>query len=223
MPLSLRRTALSALLGTALVTGSMYADNDPPKADPITKKDLETTNQLLADLKTQLSELKTKDFADLKKEIADLKTKDVADLKRDIDSLKAFRKQVQDTLEGTTDKGVTGDGLVKKITALDDKLTALTRQLDGLDKKLADSTRTSLSSPVAKDAERPKAGSVKLVNMYGTDVDILVNGKGYRIAPNESKNLVLTPGSFTYQLLTGGGVEKTRTLKEGEEVTLMVN
>lgn len=223
MPLSLRRTALSALLGTALVTGSMYADNDPPKTEPITKKDLETTNQLLADLKTQLSDLKTKDFADLKKEIADLKAKDVADLKKDLDAMKAFRKQVQDTLEGTTDRGANGDGLVKKITSLDDKLTALTRQLDGLDKKLTDSTRTALSSPVGKEAEKPRTGSVKLVNMYATDVDILVNGKGYRVAPNESKSIPLTPGSFTYQLLTSGGAEKTRTLKDGEEVTLMVN
>ncbi len=240
MPMSFRRTALSALVGTALVTGTMYADADPPKGEPaVTKKDLDHTNQLLADLKKELSDLKTKDLdglkqqltalkakdlADFQKDVAALRTKDLADVKKDLESLKDFKKRTLEALEGTADRGAGGDGLVKKITALDDKLTALNKQLEGLDKKL-DSTRTALASPVTKEAEKekPKLGSVKLVNMYAADVDIVVNGKGYRVAPNETKTLALAVGSFTYQLLTGGGEEKTRTLKDGEEVTLMVN
>ncbi|QEL13941.1 hypothetical protein [Limnoglobus roseus] len=280
MPMSFRRTALSALVGTALVTGTMFADNDPPKGDPTaTKKDLDQTNQRIADLKKELADLKTtdlvdlkqqltaikaKDLADFQKDVAALRTKDLADLKKDVEalrktdladmkkdvealrktdladikkdleslkdikkdleSLKDFKKRTVDALEGTADRGAGGDGLIKKITALDDKLTALNKQLESLDKKL-ESTRTALASPVAKEPEKekPKVGSVKLVNMYATDVEIVVNGKGYRVAPNESKTLTLAVGSFTYQLLTGGGAEKTRSLKDGEEVTLMVN
>lgn len=237
MPLSFRRTALSAVLGTALVAGNMYADNDPPKAETVTKKDLESTNQLLADLKKELAELKTKDLVDLKQQLTSLKAKDLSDIqkevdalklknlaemKKDLDTLKEFRKKTQDALEGTADNG--SGGLVKKINALDDKLATLTKQLDSLDKKL-ESTRTALSSPVNKEPvkEKPKIGTVKIVNMYPTDVDVIVNGKGYRVAPNESKTLALNVGTFTYQLLTGGGDEKSRALKEGEEVTLLVD
>lgn len=211
MPLSLRHTALSALLGTGLVASTMFAQEPA-----ITKKDVETTNTLLADIKKQLTDLKTKDFADLQAKIADLKEKEIAAMKADLEKLKDFKKQTLEALEGT-DKG---DGMLKKIAAIDEKLTALTKQMDSLDKKL-ESTRTALSSPIAKDA--PKFGTVKLVNMYATDVDILVNGKGYRLLPSESKTLSLAPGTFTYQLLTGGGEEKKRTIKESEEVLLKVN
>lgn len=206
MPLSIRRTALSALLGTALVAGSLYADGEPQKKDEptATKKDLDETNKLLGELKQQLAELKTKELAAIKSEM---------------ETLKEFRKKMLDTLEGTADKAG-GDGLVKKIGTIDDKLTALAKQLDAFDKKL-ETTRTALSSPLAK--ETPKFGTVKLVNMYPTDVDILVNGKGYRLSPSESKTLSLAPGPFTYQLLTGGGEEKKRTIKESEEVLLKVN
>ena len=211
MPLSLRRTALSALVGTGLVTGTMIAQEPA-----ITKKDVETTNTLLADIKKQLTELKTKDFADLQAKIADLKTKEIAALKADLEKLKEFKKQTLEALEGT-DKG---DGLLKKIAAMDEKLTALAKQMEALDKKL-ETTRTALSSPIAKEA--PKMGSVKLVNLYATDVDIIVNGKGHRLVPGEIKTLALAPGTFTYQLLTGGGDEKKRTIKESEEVLLKVN
>ena len=59
--------------------------------------------------------------------------------------------------------------------------------------------------------------------MYSTDVDVLVNGKGHRLPPQETKSIAITAGTFTYQLLTAGGAEKTRTIKEGEEVTLLIN
>lgn len=218
MPLSLRRTALSAMLGTGLVVGTIYADAEPMKKDEsaITKKDVETTNALLADLKKQLTDLKSKDFADLQAKIADLKSKELATIKAELEQFKTFKKQVLESLEGT-DKG---DGLLKKLSAIEDKLGTLAKQVDGLEKKF-ESTRTALSSPIAKEA--PKTGTVKLVNMYAVDVDILVNGKGYRLAPSESKTLAIPPGTFTYQLLSGGGDEKKRTIKESEEVLLKVN
>jgi hypothetical protein len=218
MTLSLRRSALSALLGTGLVAGTIYADAEPPKKDDsaITKKDVDTTNKLLADLKKQLEEIKTKDFADLQTKFADLKTKELAALKTELEQVKAAKKQLLEILEGT-DKG---DGLLKKLASIESKLGDLAKKVDGLDKKL-ESTRTALASPIAKEA--PKSGTVKLVNLYGADVDIIVNGKGYRLAPNESKSLAIPVGSFTYQLLTGGGGETKRTIKEDEEVLLKVN
>lgn len=218
MPLSLRRTALSAILGTGLVAGSLFADSEPVKKDDtaITKKDVETTNTLLADLKKQLTELKTKDFAELQTKIAELKSNELASIKAELEQLRTFKKQVLESLEGTD----RGDGLLKKIAGLEDKIAALAKQVETLDKKL-ESTRTALSSPLQK--EEPKTGTVKLVNMYPTDVDILVNGKGYRLAPSESKSIALPPGTFTYQLLTGGGEEKKRTIQASEEVLLKVN
>jgi hypothetical protein len=218
MPLSLRRTALSALLGTGLVAGTIYADAEPTRKDDsaITKKDVETTNALLADLKKQLAELKTKDFAELQSKLADLKSKDLAALKTELEQVKAAKKQLLEILEGT-DKG---DGLLKRLSAIETKLGDLAKQVDGLDKKL-ETTRTALASPIVKEA--PKTGTVKLVNLYAAEVDIIVNGKGYRLTPNETKSITIPVGTFTYQLLTGGGEEKKRTIKESEEVLLKVN
>lgn len=218
MPLSLRRSALSALLGTGLVAGTIYADAEPPKKDDsaITKKDVDTTNTLLADLKKQLEDLKSKDFADLTAKIADLKTKELAALKTELEQVKASKKQLLEILEGT-DKG---DGLLKKLTTIESKLGDLAKKVDSLDKKL-ESTRTALASPIAKEVS--KTGTVKLVNLYAADVDIVLNGKGYRLTPNETKSIAIPVGDFTYQLLTGGGEEKKRTIKESEEVLLKVN
>ncbi len=218
MPLSLRRSALSALLGTGLVAGTIYADAEPPKKDDsaITKKDVDTTNTLLADLKKQLEDLKSKDFADLTAKIADLKTKELAALKTELEQVKASKKQLLEILEGT-DKG---DGLLKKLSTIESKLGDLAKKVDSLDKKL-ESTRTALASPIAKEV--PKTGTVKLVNLYGADVDIVLNDKGYRLKPNETKSITIPVGSFKYQLLTGGGEEKTRTINESEEVLLKVN
>lgn len=222
MTFSVRRTMLAALLGTGFVAGSIYADAEPPMAgsEAITKKDLDTTNTLLTELKKQLTELKTKEIAELSEKIDALKTKELQALKSDVEQLKTAKKQTLETLEGTDQ----GDGLLKRMTTLENKLKALSNQVEQLDRKL-DSTRTSLSSPLANPGANRlvKSGTVKLLNLYATDVDILVNGVAYRLSPNETRTLSLAPGAFTYQLLTGGGQEISRTIKESEEVLLKVN
>jgi polyhydroxyalkanoate synthesis regulator phasin len=243
LPLSLRRTALAAVLGTALTTGQLLADEPlKPTTDVATKSDFKTLQETLDAIRKEIAELKTKDVAEIRKDVADLKSKDlskdvtdvrkemtdlkakeVAEFRKELDALREFKKQTQTTLEGG-DKG-SADGLVKKINNLDDKLTALEKQLTSIDNKLSESVRVALkATDPEKSAEKKaeKAGSVKIVNMYSTPIDVLINGKGYTVKSNESKEVPMTVGTFTYQLLTSGGEETKRAIKDGEVVTLLV-
>ncbi len=206
MPLSLRRIALSTILGATLMVAPVFADN-LDKKDDTTKQELEKTNVLIAELK---------------RDLADLKTKELASIKKEINALVESNKLTQIFLEGSSDKGSATDGLLKKMTRLEETLATVDKKLQLLDTKLSASTRTAGSSPESAKAI-VETGSVKIVNDYEVEISIVVNGKAFRIEPKETKNIDVPVGSLKYQLLGSGSSETTRTVKDKEIVTLWVH
>ena len=206
MPLSLRRIALSTIVGATLMVAPAFADN-LDKKDDTTKQELEKTNAMIAELK---------------RDLADLKTKELASIKKEINALVESNKLTQIFLEGSSDKGSATDGLLKKMTRLEETLAAVDKKLQLLDTKLSASTRTASSSPESAKAI-VETGSVKIVNDYEVEISIVVNGKAFRIEPKETKNIDVPVGSLKYQLLGSGSSETTRTVKDKEIVTLWVH
>lgn len=206
MPLSLRKIALSTIVGATLMVAPVFADN-LDKKDDATKQELEKTNALIAEMK---------------RDLADLKSKELASIKKEIDALKESNKQTQIFLEGGSDKGSATDGLLKKMSRLEETLAAVDKKLQLLDTKLSASTRTASSSPESAKAI-VEMGSVKIVNDYEIEISIVVNGKAFRIEPKETKNIDVPVGSLKYQLLGSGSSETTRTVKDKEIVTLWVH
>lgn len=206
MPLSLRRIALSTIVGATLMVAPVFADN-LDKKDDTTKQEFAKTNALIAEMK---------------RDLADLKAKELASIKKEIDALKESNKQTQIFLEGGSDKGSATDGLLKKMTRLEETLAAVDKKLQLLDTKLSASTRTASSSPESAKAI-VEMGSVKIVNDYEVEISIVVNGKAFRIDPKETKNIDIPVGSLKYQLLGSGSSETTRTVKDKEIVTLWVH
>ncbi len=206
MPLSLRRIALSTIVGATLMVAPAFADN-LDKKDDTTKQEFEKTNALIAEMK---------------RDLADLKAKELASIKKEIDALKESNKQTQIFLEGGSDKGSATDGLLKKMSRLEETLAAVDKKLQLLDTKLTASTRTASSSPESAKVV-VETGSVKIVNDYEVEISIVVNGKAFRIEPKETKSIDVPVGSLKYQLLGSGSSETTRTVKDKEIVTLWVH
>ena len=206
VPLSLRRIALSTIVGATMMVAPVFADN-LDKKDDATKQELEKTNALIAEMK---------------RDLADLKTKELASIKKEIDALKESNKQTQIFLEGGSDKGSATDGLLKKMSRLEETLAAVDKKLQLLDTKLSASTRTASSSPESAKAII-ETGSVKIVNDYEVEISIVVNGKAFRIDPKETKIIDVPVGSLKYQLLGSGAAETTRMVKDKEIVTLWVH
>lgn len=159
------------------------------------------------------------DLAAIKKELAAISARPTGNVKDEIESLKkdivAMNTFVRESLEGKVEKGFTHDGVIKRLQKLDESMETLTRKVAALDGKVV-----SGSSPIPRDdANR---GTVRIVNDYPIEIAIIVNGVSYRLDPNTRKDIPVPSGSFKYQLLTSGGSEAERSIKDGETVTLTI-
>ena len=245
------RTAAAAAALTAMITSPAPAA-DPPthviekitdyaKADDVKalKTEIESLKRDISTLTGKATDAaKSTDVKSLQDEVASLKKEinvlngkpgEAKALKEDLDSLKkdvaAVNSFLRETIDGkVSDKGFTHDGVVKRLQKLDDALDTLTKKMQALDAKLTDSTRTVGSSPLTHGDERPltSRGTVRIVNDYPVEISILVNGTSYRLDPNTKKDVPVGVGSFKYQLLTSGGSETERSIKDNETVTLTI-
>ncbi len=128
---------------------------------------------------------------------------------------------LRETLDGKVEKGFTHDGLVKRLQKLDESIDTLSKKVAAVDGKLAEN-RVVGSSPLVKSADAAAHGIVRIVNEYPVEISIIVNGASHRLDPNSKKDIHVAPGSFKYQLLTSGGSETERSIKDNETVTLTI-
>lgn len=178
----------------------------------------------------QESPTQSDDLKALKDEIASLKTQianmaQPGDAKAVKDEIDALRKDVQtlttllrEALDGKVDKGFTHDGIVKRLQRLDESVETLTKRLEAIDSQ----SRTAGASPLAKPAATAARGVVRIVNEYPIEISIAVNGVAYRLEPSARRDVDVAEGSFKYQLITSGGSETERSIREGETVTLTI-
>jgi len=155
----------------------------------------------------------------IRKEIAALAARpgmkdDVDALRKDVATLNVF---LRETLEGKVERGFTHEGLVKRLQKLDDSIDSLSKKMATLAEP-----RTAGSSPLGRDALTRTTGTVHIVNDYAIEISIVVNGMAHRLEPNAKKDVAVVGGSFKYQLLTNGGIETERSIKDNETITLTI-
>ncbi len=153
---------------------------------------------------------KQADLDDLKLQIANLK-KDLEKAQRDA------QRDLQDQLYGKQVDGRTIDGvygrLDKRITNVEESLKRIEDQLSKLSKS------TSSFTPQGPTSTH---GYVRIVNSYPVDVSIMLNGKSYRMTPDEVRTVEVPVGSYTYELLGSGSPATTSTVRNNETVTLRI-
>jgi FtsZ-binding cell division protein ZapB len=85
--------------------------------------------------------------------------------------------------------------------------------------------RSSSALPLAPESSgssgRSLLGTVRLVNSYVLPVNVVVDGKMYTLAVNDTLSLDRLPGAFTYEVMGIQG-NAVRTLSAGETLTIRV-
>jgi hypothetical protein len=212
-PLPLRQLAIAATAGLALT------------AAPETSMRARAADPALA-----AAPVNTAAMDELRKQVADLK----AELKTVQDGQKA-----SDTLlYGRTDSSNPNDGMIRILKSIETKLSDLTLRMDQMEAKVSALGKTTVGSspvagiptpmsppPVSSPSNPPMSSSrsvVRIVNEYPVEVSLLINAKSYRVPPNDVRNIDVTAGSYTYELLQSGAQPVTSTIRDGETVTLRI-
>jgi len=190
--MTIRQILLSSLFGAALAATPVQAVEPMKPTDPPKPSDLEV-------LKPQID-----------------------DMKKDVKSLQEFRKNIEDEIFGKGDgKTTTNAGLIKKMSDLEEKLKSIEATMKRIDEKLTAMAKSSTSGFGPAPAVVSKS-TVRIVNDYPVDMSLMINGKSHRLSPGEVKMVDVTPGSYTYELLSAGAQETKSAIKEGETVTLRI-
>ena len=122
---------------------------------------------------------------------------------------------LQDEVLGKAEAGSTVLSLRQQIRTLQDSFQRLQDKYAKLEAKAGPST-TSAFAVVG-----PK-GVVTLVNEYAVPVTMVLNGTGHRLNPGETKPVEVKAGAYTFELLDAGAGKETKTIADGDAVTLRV-
>jgi hypothetical protein len=140
---------------------------------------------------------------------------DIESIRKEVAALQTYLKQ---SLEGhRDDRGFTHDGLLARVKKLDESIAAIEKKVDGGTKSVS-----AKPEKPAEPANLGPIGTVRIVNEYPVEITIAVNGIAYRLDAGARRDVSVSPGNFKYQLLSSGGNETDRTIKENETVTLTI-
>jgi hypothetical protein len=110
----------------------------------------------------------------------------------------------------------------------------LARRVAGLEQRLHDVELLVRGQPVAGRAsfygptlDTLSAGSVRVQNRSASGVTVTLNGRSFRLQPNETRTEAVPAGTFTYQVQADGfGViqpQQTRSVGAGQTFPISVN
>lgn len=193
MLLPLRESLMATVMGVALATAT------PSKAQDTPPLKNEPTN------------------ADLLKEINSLKN--------ELDSIKRLQNALDETVLGRKDGKVlvpSDKGLFRLMSDLEKSVSELEKRVKKLEDGVTEKKSTSAASPVPNTPITGAKGTLKLVNEYATPVSLIVNGTSYPLDPQQTKEVEIPAGSFSYELLGTTDAKRSSTIKEGETVTLRI-
>lgn len=110
---------------------------------------------------------------------------------------------------------------------LRDEISQARRDLADLRGRASGVLSPSANSPTASyfggsASTAPIAGgaSIRLVNTYLTDMNAIINGAYYTVAPGQTASVPVAPGLVTYQVLQTQPIAKSTTMNSGEVLTL---
>jgi hypothetical protein len=101
-------------------------------------------------------------------------------------------------------------------------LESMARRLGKIEQDLARMT----APPRVSQYPTPATGRLKLVNDYAEEVQFVINGRSYRVAPGMTQVLEMPAGPFNYEVVTptwGPRPGRTPTLASGDTFTLVAH
>jgi hypothetical protein len=148
----------------------------------------------------------------------------IDDLVKDMKLMKEKKDQLELQLFGRTDGKTaltpTELGVLKRLEKAEADLKKTNELVKELETKLA--TQTTVAKTPLPTALAGK-GKVVLVNEFKSKLSIMVNGKSYPLDVNETKDVLVSEGEFTYELVEFPNASPVKsTIKEAETVTLRI-
>jgi len=122
-------------------------------------------------------------------------------IQKSLDELEKIRKELRD-LRGDTN--VTVQKTLEDVSGLKTQVAQLRRDLEELRGRLGPTTRTAGYPPDG-------AGRVMLVNEYPVEMEVIVNQTSYRVAPNMTREVALSAGTFTFRVPNAPGFEAAQS------------
>jgi hypothetical protein len=115
---------------------------------------------------------------------------------------------------------VTLDLVTKDIKSLREEVARLQKEVADL-RRPAGGTTTSNYQSSASVAAPPQQGRIRIFNNYPTEVTAVVNGTTVpSVAPGRYLDVIVPPGTVTYQIPVLGQPTKTNTVAANEVLTL---
>lgn len=136
--------------------------------------------------------------------------KDIADdfqarfLNKGIEAQNSFREQLKELRDGD-------------LKAIQDELSRLRAELNALKKAGPPTTSAYAGAPPSG-----ATGKVRLINTFPQPQTVLINGRPYGLAPNETRTFDLPAGSFTYEV-RGVTETRTKTVNANETFTIDIH
>jgi hypothetical protein len=108
----------------------------------------------------------------------------------------------------------------KLLVAEIEKLNATIKSLEGSVNQLKVAAAPDTTSK--RETTDAKSAFVNLRNDYSEQMSIIVNDRVYRLAPGQSRQVAVTPGKFTYQVLQLQRTPQERTIEPGEQKPIRI-
>jgi hypothetical protein len=110
----------------------------------------------------------------------------------------------------------------REVRELKRQLEALRNEMYTLRTQVANQGTTSQSSPLNSGAMAapptvpPGQSVLQLRNDFPSVMQVIVNGQTFQMQPNQTVNVVVTPGAFTFRVVGVDAAERQRTVPIGK-------
>jgi hypothetical protein len=210
------RTLAPAVLAAALAVPAGAADPERPDPELPNK----TINDKLDQIQHDLGQLR-----DIKQGLEDQA--------RRLAALEQRQRELELALRDLTARGrvstymppaealpPTGDDLARRVAALELRL----RDVELLVRGQPNGTRTSFYGPNVDAAGAPATAGVRVQNRSASGVTVTLNGRSFRLMPNETRTEAVPAGTFTYQIQADGFgvIQPTQTRSVGASQTFPI-
>jgi hypothetical protein len=145
----------------------------------------------------------------------------------DIKKLNEKLDALTTTLQAVKD-GMKTDSLREKVSTIDAKIDLIDQDIKEIKKDLrelkrkVDSGTTTALRPEFDSAAARGMGRVRFINEIGEEISVMLNGRAYRLLPGQERQVAVSPGEFTYQVLNFQRTPQVRQVQADETKNIRI-
>jgi hypothetical protein len=130
------------------------------------------------------------------------------------------QKMLRDIKQLQADMGTAGTDLGQ---VREDLKSILSKEMAGLRSDLESLRKRFYPEPGPAPLAQAPTGRVQLINAYPDPMTVILNGRAYELLPNETRNVTVPAGNFTYQVMRVHPDLQPRTLAANQTYTITVH